>query len=168
MQIKDIEPKFEELEKGVDGAHKQIGGLEQRLEQIAAQLQEHERATITHAHTGHTAAPEAELTGDEEVFKAAADDAEVSLPGAVNAIQEAETPNVPNEAEEVVEKAAAVVDDAMFPKTEASEPEPEEVGPVATVEVVVSGDLDPNTAALLERLKYVDTDLVKVTVDKRE
>lgn len=146
MRIKEIEPKFKELEEGVDGAMEQIGGLEKRLEQIAAQLQEHERTAIEAAHTG-----ESELTGDDAVFKAAADAAEGPLQEAVDPIQEAESKSETAEvAEEVVEVA-------------------EKVGfPVATVEVVFSGDLDPKTAALLEQLKYVDTDLVKVTVDKRE
>ena len=36
MQINQIEPKFKELEEGVEGAMLQIGALEKRLEQLAS------------------------------------------------------------------------------------------------------------------------------------
>ncbi|MYA71070.1 hypothetical protein F4009_05520 [Candidatus Poribacteria bacterium] len=186
MNISQIEPKFEQLEEGVDGAMKQIGGLEKRLEQIAARLGEHEQLTADDAHSREV--DEGELTPTERVFKAAADAADSPLQAAVDATQKLETPTeiteeavetvingheAPAEAifeqvsEEVVEKVATEVDDATFPEPE-PEPEPETVEPVATVEVVISGNVDPRTKGLLESLKYVDNDLVKVTINERK
>ncbi len=34
IQINDIEPKFNELKQGIDGAMAQIGDLEKRIEQL--------------------------------------------------------------------------------------------------------------------------------------
>jgi len=171
VNINQIEPKFEQLEEGVDGAMKQIGGLEKRLEQIAARLGEHEQLTADDAHSREVDA--GELTPTERVFKAAADAADSPGQAAVDAIQKLETPTesaeeaVEQVAEEVVEKVATEVDDATFPEPE-PEPEPEPVEPVATVEVVISGNVDPRTQGLLESLKHVDNDLVKVTINERK
>lgn len=186
MEIKQIEPKFEEHDKIFEAVCGRIESLEEQVAQLAARLQEHEQKTVYDAHVREV--DEEELPPDEKVFKAAADAADGPLQEAVNAVQDAETPteiakeaaepivNVPGaaesifeEAEEVAGKVATEVDDATFPEPEQEpEPEPEKVDPVATVEVVVSGDLDPGTAALLKRLEHIDTDVVKVTVDKRE
>jgi len=170
VNINQIEPKFKELEKGVDGAMEQIGSIEKRLEQIAARLQEHEGATADDAH-----GVEVEPTGDEAEQEAETP-TEIATETAEEAVGTTVGPlgNVPGAAERIfetaeesVEKEEFIDEDATFRVPE-QEPEPEKVEPVATVKVVVSGDLDPVTASLLKRLEHINTDVVKVTVDKRE
>ena len=180
MNINQIEPKFEEHDERLETHHEQLNAVCKRVEQLEARLQEHEEKTVYAAHVREV--DEGEPTGDEAVFKAAAaaaDAADAPLQEAIDAVQKTETPTdiseeavetvvnghaspaeaIFEQAEEVVEKVATEVDDATFP-------EPEKVESVATVEVVVSGDLDPATAALLEQLKDVDNELVKVTVER--
>lgn len=180
MNINQIEPKFKELEEAARVAQERCDSLEERIAQVVERQESHEQATAADAH-----GVEVERTGDDAVFKAAADAADSPGQEAVDAIQEAETPTeiateiaeeavetvvnghaspaeaIFEQAEEVVEKVATEVDDATFPEPE---PEPEKVEPVATVEVVVSGNVDPRTRGLLESLKFVDNDLVKVTI----
>ena len=55
MQINEIEPKFHELDVGVDGAMAQIGDLEKRMEQLAAKTGMRLDLLETHAHQ-HTGA----------------------------------------------------------------------------------------------------------------
>lgn len=50
MKLIDIEPKLEELEKGLDGAMAQIGDLEKRLEQLGEKHDSLVRAHETHTH----------------------------------------------------------------------------------------------------------------------
>lgn len=57
MHINQIEPKFKELEKGVDGAMQQVGDLEKRFEQLALALQDHESASVYDAHVAAVGCP---------------------------------------------------------------------------------------------------------------
>ena len=57
MKINQIEPRFEGLEKSVDGAMQQIGDLEKRLEQLAVALQEHESVSVDDAHVAKVESP---------------------------------------------------------------------------------------------------------------
>ena len=154
MNINQIEPKFKELEEGVDGAMSQIGDLEKRLEQLAAGLQDHESASVYDAHAYCPSEPGSPEPVNELPTEEVPDDSDDLSPNGEASQPEPESPEPTEESED---------EDARFRSEEAPEKKAE---PVATVEVVVSGDLDVGTAALLEQLKFVDTNRVKVTVDR--
>jgi len=161
MRINQIEPRFEALEEKARVAQERCDLLEERIGQVLERLEGHENKAVCDAHL---------LSEGEYAVQ------ETAPPSIVEEAAQVVV-NAHEAAEEVVEKVATKVEDARFPKVNLEpEPEPEAPGiepemvePLGSVEVVVSGNLDPKSKYLLEQLKQtIETDRLKVTIDERE